>query len=64
MATSLVRGKYVVCKVTGRREAQVIEDGAVFQRDGVIIEIRPYAGLIALKRSPYYNPYRKDRGPP
>ena len=37
MASSLVRGKYVVCKVTGRREAQVIEDGAVLQRDGVIV---------------------------
>ena len=39
MATSLVRGKYVICKVTGRREAQVIEDGAVFQRDGVIVDV-------------------------
>ena len=41
MASSLVRGKYVICKVTGRREAQVIEDGAVFQRDGVIVEVGP-----------------------
>ena len=45
MATSLVRGKYVVCKVTGRREAQVIEDGAVFQRDGVIVDLGAYAEL-------------------
>ena len=45
MASSLVRGKYVICKVTGRREAQVIEDGAVFQRDGVIVEIGSYAEL-------------------
>src|SRR5688572_29090408 len=45
MATSLVRGKYVVCKVTGRREARVIEDGAVFQRDGVIVDVGAYAEL-------------------
>ena len=45
MASSLVRGKYVVCKVTGRREAQVIEDGAVFQRDGVIVDVGPYFEL-------------------
>ncbi len=29
MDCSLVRGKYVVCKVTGRNDAQVIEGGAV-----------------------------------
>jgi len=30
MASSLIRGKYVVAKVTSRTEAEVIPDGAVF----------------------------------
>jgi len=45
LASSLVRGKYVICKVTGRNDAQVIEGGAVFQRDGVVVEIGPYSEL-------------------
>jgi len=51
MATTLIRGKYVVCKVTGRHDAQVIEDGAVFQRDGTIVEVGPYAELAARHRA-------------
>jgi len=47
MPASLIRGKYVVAKVTSRTEAQVIADGAVFQRDGVIVDIGPYAALAA-----------------
>ncbi len=47
MASSLVRGKYVVCKVEDRHTPHVIEDGAVFQRDGVIVEVGPYAELAA-----------------
>jgi 5-methylthioadenosine/S-adenosylhomocysteine deaminase len=39
MASSLIHGKYVICKVTGRTEAEVIADGAVFQRDGTIIDL-------------------------
>ena len=50
MASSLVRGKYVICKVTGRHEALVVEDGAVFQRDGVIVEVGRYADLAARHR--------------
>ena len=34
MPSSLIRGKYVVCGVVDRHEATVVEDGAVFQRDG------------------------------
>ncbi|MCC6531699.1 MAG: amidohydrolase family protein [Burkholderiales bacterium] len=45
MASSLIRGRYVVCKVDGRREARVIDDGAVFQRDGTIVEIGKYDAL-------------------
>ena len=39
MASSLIRGKYVVCKVAGRAGAEVIADGAVFQRDGAIVVV-------------------------
>ena len=45
MASSLIRGKYVVVKVESRTEARVIADGAVFQRDGVVVEVGPYAEL-------------------
>lgn len=51
MTSSLVRGKYVIFNVTGRQEAQVIENAAVFQRDGVIVEIGPYARLAAKHRA-------------
>ncbi len=45
MTSSLVRGKYVISKVVGRTDARVIEDGAVYQRDGVIVEVGPYQDL-------------------
>jgi len=50
MASSLIRGKYVVVKVESRMEARVIADGAVFQRDGVVVEVGPYAELQARHR--------------
>jgi len=46
MPSSLIHGKYVICKVTSRTEAQVIKDGAVFQRDGTILDIGPYQELV------------------
>ncbi len=42
MASTLVRGKYVICKITGSNSAEVISDGAVFQRDGEIVEVGRY----------------------
>jgi cytosine/adenosine deaminase-related metal-dependent hydrolase len=51
MASSLIRGKYVVAKVKSRTESQVIADGAVFQRDGVILDVGPYADLAARHRA-------------
>jgi 5-methylthioadenosine/S-adenosylhomocysteine deaminase len=45
MASSLVHGKYVICKVNNRNDAYVIEDGAVFQRDGVIVEVGKFETL-------------------
>ncbi len=50
MASSLIRGKFVVVKVESRAEARVITDGAVFQRDGVVVEVGPYAELHARHR--------------
>ncbi len=47
MASSLIMGKYVIAKVTGRHEARVVEDGAVFQRDGTIVDVGPAAELRA-----------------
>ena len=47
MPSSLVHGKYVVCKVNDDSSSQVIEDGAVFQQDGEIIEIGSYQDLKA-----------------
>jgi len=45
MASTLVRGKYIICKVMSATSAEVISDGAVFQRDGEIIEIGKYDDL-------------------
>ncbi|HXH12122.1 MAG TPA: amidohydrolase family protein [Alphaproteobacteria bacterium] len=45
MPSSLIRGKYVICKVTGRTEAQMVKDGAVLQRDGTIVDIGPFQDL-------------------
>ena len=50
MPSSLIRGKYVVAKVTSRTEAEVIPDGAVFQRDGVVVDVGTHADLAARHR--------------
>ena len=47
MASSLVRGKYIICKITGVASAEVVSDGAVFQRDGEIVEVGSYEDLKA-----------------
>jgi 5-methylthioadenosine/S-adenosylhomocysteine deaminase len=47
MAGSLVRGKYVLVKITGPDSAAVIRDGAVFQQDGRIVESGEYEALKA-----------------
>ena len=51
MASSLIRGKYVVAKVTSRTEAAVIPDGAVYQENGVIVEVGRAADLAARYRA-------------
>ena len=47
MASTLIRGKYVITKALSRTEAEIIENGAVFQQDGRIIEIGAYEELAA-----------------
>ena len=50
MSSSLIRGKYVVCKVIDRHHAQIIEDGAVYQKDGSIVAVGSYAELARAHR--------------
>jgi len=52
MPSSLVRGKYVVCKVNDDSSSQIIEDGAVFQRDGEIVDIGTYSDIKAKYSAP------------
>ena len=44
MGTALVRGRYVITGVHQGR-ASVVEDGAVLERDGIIVEVGPAAAL-------------------
>ena len=45
MSTSLIRGKSVVTRVLDNDTSEIISDGAVFQRDGEIIEVGRYDDL-------------------
>ena len=46
MASSLIRGKYLICRAGNDAESStVITDGAVFQRDGVIEQVGDYGAL-------------------
>ncbi len=48
MASSLIRGKYVICTAGNDADSSVIiTDGAVFQRDGLIEEVGDYRTLKA-----------------
>ena len=47
MTSSLIRGKYVICRVIDDNTSEIIEDGAVYQEDGQIIEIGRYSDLKA-----------------
>lgn len=47
MPSTLIRGKYVICRATSRTEAEIIEDGAIFTDNGKIIEIGSYQSLAA-----------------
>jgi len=45
MTFSLIRGKYILCKASSLTDVELIEDGAIAQKDGVILEIGKYADL-------------------
>ncbi len=45
MSSSLIRGKYIIGRVIDNDRAEVIEDGAIFQRDGKIVEVGAYEEL-------------------
>lgn len=47
MADSLIRGGHVVCRAENRHQAHIVADGAVYQRDGVIVEIGAWQDLSA-----------------
>ena len=47
MSRSLIRGKYVVCKVTGPQSADVVYDGAVLQENGQIEAVGKFQDLAA-----------------
>ena len=47
MVSSLIRGKYVVTRVIDDNASEIIPDGAIFQRDGDIVEVGSFADLKA-----------------
>ena len=47
MASSLIHGKYIVSKVIDDNSSQIIQDGAIVQRDGEIVEVGKYEELRA-----------------
>ena len=51
LPSSLIRGKYVICGVADRHHATVIEDGAVFQRDGVIVDVGAHSEIASRHRA-------------
>ena len=46
MNTTIVRGRQVVCGITGRDSAEVVADGAVVVQDGEIVEVGRYDELL------------------
>jgi cytosine/adenosine deaminase-related metal-dependent hydrolase len=50
MSSSIVRGKYLIAGVDRAGQPLVIEDGALFQRDGTIVEVGRHADLAARHR--------------
>lgn len=47
MPSTLIRGKYVISKSLSRTKIEIIENGAVYQQDGRIIDVGSYDELIA-----------------
>ena len=47
MSASIIRGKYVICKITGPDSAEIISDGGVYQEDGAIADVGRWEDLKA-----------------
>ena len=47
MTQTVVRGRYVVCRITGRDSAEVVRDGAALVEGGAIVEVGRADDLIA-----------------
>jgi 5-methylthioadenosine/S-adenosylhomocysteine deaminase len=45
MVVSLIRGKYILCQTLNHSQVELIEDGAIAQQDGKILEIGKYTDL-------------------
>ncbi|MCE2456378.1 MAG: amidohydrolase family protein [Dehalococcoidia bacterium] len=45
MAVTLVRGRHVVCRVTGRSTAETVDYGAVAVDNGAVVEVGPFDDL-------------------
>lgn len=47
MRITIVRGRQVICRITGRDSVEVVDDGAVVVQDGAVIEVGRYDDLLA-----------------
>ena len=47
MSSSLIRGKHVLARVIDENTTEVIDDGAVYQEDGLIVDVGAYQDLKA-----------------
>jgi len=45
MGSSLIHGRYLLCRATGRDAVEMFDDAALFQREGEIVEIGSYETL-------------------
>ncbi|MBB3898199.1 amidohydrolase family protein [Roseococcus suduntuyensis] len=46
MTTTLIRGKWVICRALDRDRAEIIEHGAVLVRDGMVVEVGGFEDLV------------------
>ena len=47
MASSIIRGKHVITRVIDDNASEIIDDGAVYQEDGAIVEVGGFEDLSA-----------------
>ena len=46
MASSIIRGKHVIARVIDDNGSEIVDDGAVYQEDGAIVEVGKFEELI------------------